>query len=60
MNETRAKERWMERGFDYQVVLMRDAHICSRSPVIFTQSPLLCQKEGGGNGGVGREDWVSL
>lgn len=37
------RERWMEGESDDQVLvgLMRDAHICSRSSMIFTQS--LCQ-----------------
>lgn len=41
----RAKERWMERESDDQVLggLKRDAHICSRSSMIFTQSPSPCQ-----------------
>lgn len=52
-NETRAKERWMERQSDDQVLvgLMGDAHICSRSPIIFTQCPSLCEEEGEGDGG---------
>ena len=45
-NERRG-ERATECDDQVLVGLVRDARICSRSPMIFTQAPSPCQEEGG-------------